>query len=316
MLFAIANNAEGSCVMFDFNNGSTPLDYSIQNSYDSSGLFKGFLVCNNNDTNASYRIASTQGTGGYSVIRVEDGMSIKIYRSAADLGEHEFHPTGSMKNVSIGRIDINGYNATYFIREENRGSEQVDRETREPLLEQINQPDNVEDAIDAWKKVVNNNYREVNIYSWVAELYMPIDSKTVLTDHIIVGNPEEAINTFKQIYITRVTGENPRYLINEGNRLFKQGLYEEALSTYDKIKPYGKYKLRGYGYRYIEYRTNEVMDNIGLALYELNRTNETLEWFDLNKPRSSKTWNLYGQLLESKNYIDESEYAYDRANNA
>ena len=305
MLFSMANYATGNCIMFDFGNFAD--GYAILNAYDESGLFNGYLVCFDYDASLVDTATDIHGYSGRSITINKGDVEIEIYNDVSDVPKCDFgsRSTRGMRNVSIEQIDINGYPATYFTREEKAGTEHVDRETGKPLLDTSSKSYH-EAVLDAMSKTMNNDFRVVSIYKSYATLYLQIDSNTVLTMSGPYVDTQDNIRVFKSFNISKISGENPRYFIKEGNRLFNEGSLEEALIIYGKLAEYNKYPPA-------QYETTEVIDNMGIALYKLGKYNESLDWFDRKHPRSSQTWNIYGQLLKSKNFTDEAEYAFYRA---
>lgn len=311
VLFTIVNSAGATCVSFDFGTITTN-GHDILDTYDGSGLFKGYWVCVDDGSSLNDTKKGDVGIGPKSVTVENRGIKITIYKDVSDVPKCDFGSSynGDVKDVVIKQIVINGYPATYQTYQMDIGREDVDRETGKPLRDMystsdptIPQAEYMSQVNEYMLKRAAHDYRTVTKYENGSGLYMQIDPTTLLTMH--GTGYQDPIKLFKSINISKITGESPKYLITEGNRLFNEGLFEEALIVYGKIAAYNKYPTR--------YETSEVVDNTGMALYKLGRYNETLDWFDINKPRSSQTWNIYGQLLESKNFMEEAEYAFSEA---
>jgi tetratricopeptide (TPR) repeat protein len=326
MLFAMANSAAGKCVMLDFGNASDTESFSVLDAYDSSWLFKGYQICYGDTYLDKYDNARTSGGsygGDYNTVNMRDGpFRITIYEDVADVPKPDFDSqiSDDMKNATIETIDIDGYLATYFTREVRTGEKMVPLDGKplrfeeefdmvdsqgNPISEQEQAEMNKFPEMDRILMMTTGKHRTVYVYQPMADLYLEIDPRVILTMSIPRVSPEKCVETFKSIKITKVTGENPRFVLNEGQRLFDKGMYEEAVAMYEKIPKY----TRGQ----INYGTTAVIENTGVALYKLGRTNESLAWFDRHNPRSSTTWEIYGNLLKSMNLNDEAEYAFDQA---
>lgn len=269
---------------------------------------------------------------------------VEIYANEADVPNCDFESKveeDNMRNISIGQITTKGgHQAFYFCREIYSGAMKVDRETGEPIdpydiansgedaiigvdrsIEAYDGIDNFMNAYSEYqKKRDTEGYREVPTYRPFADLYLLIDSKALLRISAWDRPLDECMERFKNLNVTKVYyeegGENEsiRYLLIEGDRLFSEGRFEEAISAYKRV--YELQRFMEYGSYNTRHVPKKVIDNIGIALNNLGRYNESLEWFDLNKPRSGQTWNIYGQLLESKNLYDEADYAFRRAGTA
>lgn len=269
---------------------------------------------------------------------------VEIYANEADVPNCDFESKveeDNMRNISIGQITTKGgQQAFYFCRETYSGATEVDRETGELInpydiansgedaiygidrhLEAYDGIDNFMNAYSEYqKKIDTEGYREVETYEPKADLYLLLDSKALLTITAWARPLDDCIEMFKNLNVTKVyyeesrKNESIRYLLIEGDRLFSEGRFEEAISAYKRV--YELQRFMEYGSYNTRHVPKKVIDNIGIALNNLGRYNESLEWFDLNKPRSGQTWNIYGQLLESKNLYDEADYAFRRAGTA
>jgi len=301
ILITIANSAAGYCITFDFN-GPDDSGEQILDSYDGSGLVHGFDACfdvpNEED---SPETGYGFGSAGFRITIKHPRLSsfvmpdilweseITIHDSQSenpdwDLRNFTSRYGDTAKNVTFGHMDVQGHTASYFLCEE-------------PVVE-------------------SDSYgRQYEICYGMGGISFLIDPQATFTMLLrnnrnkrpIANTPHEFIRIFKSINISKLTGENPRYLKNLGNSLFKQGDYEGAIAAYDKIANYNVY----YGLRCaVNYESGDVLDNKGIALAKLGRDNEALAWFDSHKPKSADAWHIYGLLLESMNLIPQGEYAF------
>lgn len=340
VLFAIAIPVDAQlCDFYNFSKipeGSQESYFFIMDAYDESRLFRGILI-----TNSPY---SCSGVNPYRELRdsdritlvsadeteasmhiSHDDIEVEIYTNEANVPKCDFESEvdDDMKNVSIGQITTKGgHQGFYFYREEPSGTQEIDRETGEPLkypgTGNVGSADEWIDSINEYYgKTRSGDFREVYIYRPYADFYLLIDSKTLLRASTADKSLDDCKEMFKNLNVTKVyykeDGTNStRYMLNEGDRLFNEGRFEESISAYKRV--YELQRFMEYGSYNTRYVPEKVIDNIGIALNNLGRYNESLEWFDLNKPRSGQTWNIYGQLLESRNLSDEADYAFRKAN--
>lgn len=300
----MVNSAAGYCVTFDVN-GPDNSGEQILDAYDDSGLLRGFDLCFDvPNEEPSPETAYGLGPSGYEIekksgrllfmtdIYWESEITIHDNQSEKpdwDLRNFTSRYGDTAKNVTFGHMDVQGHNASYFLCEE-------------PLTER------------------DSYGRKYEIYYGMGGISFLIDPQATFTMLLknnqykkpIENTPQEFIRIFKSINISKLTGENPRYLTKLGTSLFEKGDYEGAIAAYDKIANYNVY----YGSRCaISYETDEIQDNKGIALAKLGRNNEALSWFDSYEPKSADAWQTYGLLLETMNLAPQAKYAFDQANN-
>lgn len=302
-LLLIMDSTSGHyCTFLDMSKINGKKAVAILDAYDKNGnggVFEGYSVCldvqepewkpeknggllHGGSSSDFYVSAGSSfdmpiNKGGISL-----GVTIYDDPTHVELPEMDSY-SGNDKDVRIGSVDIQGYNATYCTFQQRVG-------TRKDLSD-----------------------RPYYIYRQCGELYFQIDPTTLFTMRVVdteYGNSsfESIMKIFKSVNITRVEGSEPnlRYLIGQGNRLFDQGKYEEAVDTYDMI---ATFNTRSVNYE----EASGIVDNKGIALYKLGRYNETMDWFDLHNPESSYALDIYGQLLESMGFESQAEYAFDQA---
>jgi tetratricopeptide (TPR) repeat protein len=264
----------------------------VLKSYDNSSMFIGYSVCLDLNPYPEINPSTTSG-GGYDAVSISKGINFGLNGLMLEVTIHNApgklvapaRPPGNSKNITIEQINILGYNATYTGYEENYGTR-----SRE-------QPKNREEAKEF---ILNFGHENPHyLYRQNAYLYIPLDEKTELTLSMKDLPQNECFKLFKSLNITKVIGENPRYWIDKGNRLFQQSMYEDAIAAYNNITS--------------GYETSEVIDNKGIALYKLGKYNETYEWFTWNRPRTSRAWYIHGKILDSMGLDAEAEYAFDKA---
>jgi hypothetical protein len=304
----LINSASAQCILFEYGNSTYDVDtHDVLNSYDPSGLFKGFLVCIDNETFA-IEGSDIGGRSGDSISQTQSDVGIDIEISESYADKCNLKPSnGQIRNVTRGTLEIQGRYADYILWEKADDEESISLETGEPVKWDYAEFD--KDAgsyINKYNKE-RESARRVNLYHWYAELCYPIDSHAVLTWELRrMTNPEEAIDHFRSINVTVLHGENLRYLMNTAAQSYELGDYNKALEYYQKVDAFDK----------IDRLSPLINDNIGMCLYHLGRHSEALTWFDYHKPGyydSVEAWNIYGQLLEAGNFTDEAEYAFSEA---
>ena len=133
-------------------------------------------------------------------------------------------------------------------------------------------------------------------YSSYGTLIVPIKNQITLIVDTTGVAPEESFALFNSIRITEIHGLTSKYWLREGNKLFDEGSYEMAVDSYQKAGD-----------------NPEATDKIGISLCQLNRYNDTIDWFTSVSPKSSEAWNSYGSALKAMNLEGQAEYAFDRA---
>jgi tetratricopeptide (TPR) repeat protein len=122
---------------------------------------------------------------------------------------------------------------------------------------------------------------------WHVDVYR--NGSKILTEYFSIGEPQQQVTT--------------KDWVDQGNALYDQGKYDEAVQAYDKAIE-------------VNPENADTWYNKGLALERQNKYNEAIQAYDKAielDPKDADAWSAKGAALNSQDKYDEAIQAYDKA---